>query len=224
MHRTLTFARLDYLTVKPYLTVKNLILFTVVFAFIGFGTGEPYASIGMMMMYGLIYATYPFAVGDKNGIDTLYATIPVTKKDIVVGRYVFVLLWQLMISAVAFAVSLALTAAQGRALAFVELIAAIIVCFLIFTFFGAIQLPFYFKLGYAKAKFFAYLPLAAFPAAVAALVALTDRDQFLSALYGIFSWAEANVILTVVMILLLWLALMAASCAVSYRFYRKREF
>ena len=90
MNKTLSFAKLDYMTIKTYLNWKISLLFLAVCVFVGYGTGDATMTIGLCLMYGVIFACYPFSVGEKNGIDTLYATLPITKKNIVTGRYLFV--------------------------------------------------------------------------------------------------------------------------------------
>ncbi|MDR2903271.1 MAG: ABC-2 transporter permease, partial [Clostridiales bacterium] len=150
MNKTINFTKLDFITIKPYLSLKNLALFTAVFIFIGIGT-SPATSIGMIMMFGLIYTTYPFAVGDKNGIDLLYATLPIKKSDIVVGRYFFAVMWNLLVAAVAVAASLVMVRATSADMSTADIFVTALVCFGLFSLIGAIQLPIYFKYGYAKA-------------------------------------------------------------------------
>lgn len=224
MNRTLSFTKLDYLTIKPYLTLKNMLLFVLVFAFIGYGTGEPSMLIGMLMMYGVIYSSYPFAVGDKNGIDTLYATIPLKKSNIVAGRYIFALSLNIIVGAVALAVSAALMIALGKEFNLIETIMTILVCFALFSIVEAVQLPIYFKLGYAKAKFLAYLPLAAFPAAVVAISAFVGKDTLLPFIENMFSWMQENGLYAIILIAVIWVLIMFFSGLLSYHFYKKREF
>lgn len=224
MNRTISFAKLDYLTIKPYLTFKNIIIFMIVFAFIGYGTGEPSMLIGMLIMYSTIYASYPFAVGDKNGIDTLYATLPLTKSNIVAGRYIFALTLNILTGVIALAVSAILMTALGKGFDIRETSVTVLICFVIFSILEAAQLPIYFKLGYAKAKFLAYLPLAAFPAAVMAITAYAGASNFLSFIHSMFLWMQENVLFTGILVFIIWLFAMILSVLFSYRFYKKREF
>lgn len=224
MNRTLAFAKLDYLTVKPYLTLKSFAILLALFVFLSIGTGGTSMMIGMLMMYGTIYATYPFAVGDKNGIDTLYATLPLKKRNIVTGRYIFALCLNLLVGAVAFALSAILMGVTGKVFDLRETLATILICFFVFGILEAVQLPIYFKLGYAKAKFLAYLPLVGFPAAVAGATALVDKDAMLPFIESLLVWLEANMLFAGALALIIWACVLTGSCLLSYRLYSKREF
>lgn len=224
MNDTLSFAKLDYLTIKPYLTLKNLLIFIGIFTFIGYGTGEPAVPIGMLMMYSTIYASYPFAVGDTNGIDTLYVTLPITKNNIVTGRYVFTLCLNIIVGIVAFVVSVLLMAVFGKGYSWTETSATILICFVTFSILEFIQLPIYFKFGYAKAKFLAYLPLVGFPAAVIAVSTFVGKDTFLPLIENIFLWIQENILISIIIIFFIWVLIMLSSMFLSNRFYKKREF
>lgn len=224
MNKTLSFARLDYITIKPYLTLKNLLIFLFVFIFTGYGTGELAVPIVMLMMYSTIYASYPFAVGDKNGIDTLYVTLPIMKNNIVTGRYVFTLCLNLIMSIVAFAISGFLTAVSDKAYSWAETSAIVLSCFALFSIVEAIQLPIYFKLGYAKAKFLAYLPLLAFPAAVMSISAFIGKETLLPLIENIIIWIQENSLFAITLFVLMWILIMLGSWLLSYCFYKKREF
>jgi len=224
MNRTLSFTKLDYITIKPYLTLKNILIFVLVFAFIGYGTGDSSAMIGMLMMYSTIYASYPFAVGDKNGIDTLYATLPIAKKNIVAGRYIFALCLNVCVCAISLIASAILMTALGKRFSWGETLITILICFAFFSILEALQLPIYFKLGYAKAKFLAYLPLAAFPAAVMVISIFVGKDSFSAFIESMFSWIQANDFYAAAFIVIIWFLIMLFSGLLSYRFYKKRDF
>ena len=221
----INFARLDYFTIKPYLTWKSILIFLAVIVFLAYGTSEAAMIVSMCMMYSVIFACYPFAVGDKNSLDTLYFTLPVTKKNIVIGRYLFTISLNLIMLVISYLISLIIITALN-VMSFdpiVNLLTAL-VCFALFTFIEAIQLPIYFKLGYTKAKFLAYIPLIAFPASVVAMTAIVDRDKLISTLTNVIAWMGNNIIITVLACLAVWLGIMFLSMLLSLKFYAKREF
>jgi len=224
MNKTLSFVKLDYMTIKTYLSWKTVLLFLVVFAFMGYGTGEVSALIGVAMMYSTIFACYPFAIGDKNGIDTLYATLPITKKTVVTGRYAFSLLLNGFMAAASFGVSAILMPAFGKTFHLKTTLLTVLLCFALFSILEAVQLPLYFKLGYARAKFLAYLPLAVFPAAVLGASSLLGKGRMLPIIESILTWSQNNIIFTAVFAVVIWASAMLLSGVLSFRFYQKREF
>ena len=75
MHKALSFAKLDFVTIKPYLTLKNLVILIGVSLIMSWNEGPSPAVSAIVMMFGILYISYPFAVGEQNGIDSLYAMI-----------------------------------------------------------------------------------------------------------------------------------------------------
>ena len=223
-NKMLSFVRLDYITIKPYITWKNLLLFLVVFVFIGSGTGDVSAIIGMSMMYSVIFACYPFSVGEKNGIDALYATLPITKKTVVIGRYIFTVLLNLTMFAASLILSIVLMTVAGKGVQLLEIVLIAVVCFALFTLVEAIQLPLYFKLGYNKAKYLTYFPLLCFPAMVVLGSFLLGRERVIPFVEHMFLWIQQNGALTAAIAVILWVCILMGSAKLSLRFYGKREF
>ncbi len=223
MNKTIHFTKLDYLTIKPYLTLKNLIIILAIMLLLGYGTG-PFMPIGMLMMYSNIYSSYPFAVGDKNGIDTLYATLPITKKNIVTGRYIFTLSLNVIAGFAAFAIAFIMANLLGKEFAMSESLGTLVGCFWIFSVLEFIQLPIYFKLGYSKAKFLAYLPLIAFSGVIMATSSILGKEKVLPLVGSLLKWIEQNSSIAILAVIILWIVSMIISIMVSDAFYKKREF
>lgn len=224
MHKTNSFVKLDILTVKPFLTVKTLLLLSVVCLGITLMLKEPFLVAGMLMMYGVIYTSYPFAVGEKNGIDTLYLTLPLHRRQVVTGRYLFAVLLELCSAGIAAVFSAAFYLYTGKAFALTEILLLVGPCFFLFTMVSAVQLPIYFRLGYAKAKFLSYLPLAIFPLAVMLISSLMGEGKLQALVQQLLTWSQANAILAGVLCIALWTVLMLFSWRLSCVFYQKREF
>lgn len=227
MNKTLSFVRLDFITVKPYLTFKNLLIFIGVALIMLIVNNSAVGAIGLLMSFAALYASYPFAIGEKSNIDVLYATLSIKRNTVVLGRYLFALTFDIFTGLFTFAFSFAVLTVMQKSFDVNETLSAIPILFLIFSVIQAVQLPIYFKLGYTKAKFIAYLPFIVFP-----LVFITFSNV-LAAYIDIFSlvwitglleWLSANLLITVLLVGVIWFAVMAASYKVSAAFYRKREF
>jgi hypothetical protein len=224
MNKKLSFARLDYMAIKPYLTLKSLIPILFVIILVRFATGEQSVVIGMLSMYSAIFASYPFAVSDKNGMDTLYATLPLRKSEVVIGRYIFVLFLNIAAGIAAFAVSAVSMIVLKEELLLKETFISIAACLFIFSLVEAFQLPIYFKLGYAKAKMLAYLPLVFFAAAVIAVTNIAGKDNTFEFLSNASSWIIENTFIAIATILMLWLTVLTASVLLSLNLYKSRQF
>lgn len=223
MKRLLAFARLDFLTIKPYFTVMTVLIYVVVALFLTTFSGNISTAMGVGMMLGTLFLGYPFALGEKSSMDVLYATLALKRGTVVSGRYLFALL--LNACAVLFSVALGavgLFAARelGVAVEADGAIETVIALSALFIFVQAIQLPLYFKLGYSKAKFLSLLPFVVIMVGFFLLLILQNSGSIpagfmVSALSG-----EAVALFLLVAVVLV----VCASYFLSRAFYERREF
>lgn len=226
MNKLKAFVRLDFMTVKPYLTIKNLLIFAAVALYLSMLSGNMSSAIGVGMMLGTLFVSYPFAVGEKSNMDALYVTLSVGRKSVVLGRYIFTL--SLNICAVLFALTLA---SVGRLIAWVagfesgdgEAFLMVIVLAALFALIQAIQLPLYFKLGYTKAKIVSIIPLAAFVTGFTMFnfIALFNKGV---TIIGVQPLSETLNGPLIVLGVVVFLIAIFASYRLSVSFYKKREF
>jgi len=224
MSKMLSFVKLDFITIKPYLTVKNLIILLIVVTALSINNTAVGVLLGIVMAFALMYSSYPFAVGEKNDIDQLYFTLPMSKRNIVLGRYGFVIALDILSGIVACLFLFVLQTILQRAFSLQETLLTTLVLFVVYTFFQAIQLPIYFKLGYAKAKFLAYMPIAIFPLVAVAVGSRFSEVDWVGLVENILTWISANQIFAIAVSVIVWAAMMFLSYSISLRFYKKREF
>lgn len=210
--------RLDFYTIRQYLGIKQLGLYGLVGLFIGIGLGEASAALGMLMIYGMFYASYPFLTAEKNQLDLLYLTLPLDRRQVVRGRYLFAFCVTLLFLVFSLLLVVIFAVIQKEAILSVDQISAGGTLFFFVTFIELLQLPFYFKLGYSKAKIIAMLPILFIPLAVV----------FAGKLFGDLSVPLArlleNPLPLFVGAALVWLLGLLVSMALSQRFYDKRSF
>jgi hypothetical protein len=224
MNRTLSFVRLDFITVKPYATLKNLIIFVAVALIMIISSGGGSSAIGILMVYAVLFSSYPFAVGEKNGIDALYVTLSIKRSTVVLGRYLFAIIVDVCAGLLACAFTFAILALLRINFTVLETFIEALALLMILSLLQAVQIPIFFKLGYTKAKFMAYLPFLGLPLVVISFQYLV-KDRVSSAqLTGLFEWIAANPVAVVLFCAFLWLAAMAISCKVSQGLYGKRDF
>jgi len=224
MNKALSFVHLDFITIKSYLTLKNLIIFAAVASIISISLGTSGSAIGILMVYAAFYVGYPFAVGEKNGIDALYTTLSIKRSTVVLGRYLFALFVDLCSGLFAFTFTFATLTIMQRDFNALESLMVLLIMFLIYSILQAIQLPIFFKLGYTKAKFLAYLPFIGLPLITLAfsnflknLISLKQIDDF-------FQWFAANPLIAVLIGIILWFGIMIISYKISLFYYNKRDF
>lgn len=143
--------RLDYISIKPYLTLKNLIILLGISTFYVLMGNNSSLIFGIATIFAILYSTYPFLVGEQSGIDYLYKVFGISNKDIVFGRY----LTSILINVIAIVAGLVINfvfsffTKKGFTL---ELLILIPMMFAFCQLVINAQYPFYFKLGYAKGR------------------------------------------------------------------------
>jgi hypothetical protein len=229
MNKLKAFARLDFMTVKPYFTARNLLILGAVAVFLSAVNGMVQMSIGIGFMLGTLFISYPFAVGEKNNMDALYATISVNRKTVVLGRYLFTFL--LNICAIVFSLVFAAFGVVGAQFANVfqgsdsgDSLALILALSGLLVLTQTVQLPILFKLGYTKAKFVSIVPFALFMGCYAASVSLTKESGSLAGLSAALAGILSNGALTSMLAALLLAVAVYVSYRLSVAFYSKREF
>lgn len=224
MNRTLAFIRLDYITIKPYLTKKNLLIFAAVALIMLFSSDSSASAIGILMFYASIYAGYPFAVGEKSGIDSLYTVLSIERKTVVSGRYLFTLVLNMCFGLLAYVFSFIASLLLQKEFNSREALMVTIVIFLVYSIIQAIQLPIYFKLGYTKAKFIAYLPFIGLFLLVMGFSSLIKNLKLQKQAGNLFAWFSGNPKLSAFFGIASWLIIFGISYSISLAYYKKRDF
>jgi len=224
MTKILSFVKLDFITVKPYFTLKNLFILIAVSFIMMWSTGENASVIGIIMVFAALYVTYPFAVGEQNGIDALYATLSIKRNAVVLGRYLFAFIMDICAGVIACVLSFVLCALLQKGFDIRETAIVILTMFFVFSILQAFQLPIYFALGYAKAKFAAYLPFLGFPLVILGFSRLLKDSGFMKQLSALPEWIAENPVIAVLFGVVFWLAMMTVSYRLSVSFYKKRDF
>jgi hypothetical protein len=215
---------MDLMTIKPYLSIKNLLIFSGVALIMIFSTQMGATAIGILMAYAAMFGSYPFIFAERNKLDVLYATLSLQRSTVVLGRYCFALFLDVAAAFFAYLATFAIMTVLQMPFDPVESILVVLVLLLVYSLLQAIQLPIYFKLGYSKAKLLAYLPLIGLPFALMAfnnlMTVYLSSDSLTSALL----WLNENPLLVALIIMVVWALVMLVSYRMSLLFYSKREF
>lgn len=153
-------AKLDFSLVKPYVkTICFTMVLPVVFAAINRSllTGISFAMCFIAMTTG-----YTFSVTEKNSMERLYGILLIRKSDMVIGRYIFIIIMgftTLIFSLIAHPVILTIL---GESISIFDYISAAVIGIFLFALYTVFQLPGYYKLGSIKGRVFMYIPVAGF--------------------------------------------------------------
>lgn len=216
-------AVLDYKTIKPYLTMKNLFIVLGVTFFLAFVNKNTLIPLSIVSVFVTIYLSYPFAVGEQNGIDPLYRILGLTRKEVVLGRYLWAFSMNLIGILFGLLLSFLLSLLLSLPFEFKEAVAMLLGLFLIFSLMQAFQFPLFFKLGYMKAKTVSYLPFIVLGGVFVVLSGFIDKvpQTFLLNAETFFRESFGLVLLFA---FLVWSIVQGASVLFSLKGYEKRSF
>lgn len=150
--------KLDLISIKPYLTIKNFIIFFGIGIYYMFINKSPNSIISMSMFLAMLYSSYPFLVGENSGIDGLYKLLAIDSKDVVIGRYILALLIYFASSILGCIFHLIVAAIKDYPID-LDILFGLGITFLVFAIIICLQYPIYFKYGYVKAKTWILLPI-----------------------------------------------------------------
>lgn len=225
MNKALSFVRLDFVTVKPYFTLKNFAIIIVAPLIILISTGVSTMTVGMFVIIAVLYVNYPFAVCEKNGMDALYPTLSINRRTVVLGRYLFALAFDLCAALMGLVLTFVPLSVMQKTVNVGEMMLTLLATFAVVSLIEAVQLPIYFKLGYSKAKVVAYLPFIGFwLAAMAVNRFLPEVGSLPEEISGFFGWFASNPYIAVLFGIIIWFGLMLISYQKSLSYYSKRDF
>ncbi len=214
-----TFTRFDLLGLVTTQTrrVAIPILFVIV---CGIALPVPGLPIIVAALVVSVSASYPFLADERGLLDTLYAAAPLTRRSVVIGRYLTLLVFGAAAVAIGAVVSLTGAAIRSQSLGAPTLVLLLLIAFGILTVALAVQLPWFFALGYTKSRPMIYIP-----------VAIISIVGFLAGQSGLFDGSQilvgaptaASLLTVTVIVLPLGVGLLVASVVVASHLYARRE-
>lgn len=220
MNNYLAFIRLDYYTIREYLRPRTLLLYLCIFLFIAWSTDAP--AISMLCCMSVLFVGYPFSLSERDRLDFLYASLPLSRKQLVLSRYLFSLVMTAVFLLAGFVIQLGLRSAQP--LSMKDLLGILLGSFFGVTTILLVQLPFLFRLPYSKARLASMLPLFVIFALVPLSQLAKNVPSISTMLSPLLQLLAQNPSVSAALALLLWLAAAVASLRLSQRFYLRREF
>lgn len=221
MNKILSCVKLDIRLVKPY--SKSILFLLVLGIFMGFmfKSSETLSSYFMMMI--MLVISYPFAIIDKNHLDILYGTLSLSKKSIVIGRYLFVLLLTIVCAILSIVCSLILSSIIKEEIVISQLLLIVCSMFTVLSLVISLQYPIYFKYGYTKAKMIAMIPLFTVFAIIIMVPSIAKLAGWNLSLTNLFDNLTSNAHLLCIGLIFIGLMFLLISYFISYKLYNKKD-
>ena len=215
MNEILKAARLDFSLVRPYMkTMLFIMAFPVVFAAMNRSLLN---GISFGMCFVSMTAVYTFSISEKNGMERLYGILPISKKHMVIGRYLYTCTIGLLTLTISLVVQPMVLYALGVAVSSVDIIAAAITGIILFSLYTVFLLPGFYKYGAIKGRLFMLFPIAVY------LVILTLASIFGFTGNPVLSEIVGSPLIFVIIVLLICIMAFLLSVVVSIRILQNKE-
>ncbi len=155
---------------------------------LGVVTKTPYVAVLIAMVISAAFSSFVFLVSERNNLGRLYGILPLKKSELVLGRYLFTLLFGVANAITASLLTYVISLVTGHTVAFLDLSAYVCASFLYFCLFTAIVFPVYFRFGFSKNYLLTNVPLYVLYAAGYGFV----RKGNLKDLYGVMQYFTKN--------------------------------
>lgn len=220
MNNALKFAALDFRTLLPYFTRKNMLLFAAALVLNAYSLGFkaiPYILSFMLLTIG----SYTFSISEVSNTDCLYTQLGIRRKTVVSGRFLGVVIADILVLTLATLLSVCVAELTLTPYVLKELCLAFVIAFYFVSLTQFVQYTGHFALGYQKGRVAVMLPVFAFLAIVGLLFeSIKDEEFFLSLVAKIV----ANPSILIIPATAIWLFVLFVTHQISIKKYQARDF
>lgn len=216
------------LIIKDILVQKKTLLFALGYCFslvFAFQTMEGVTPVVATTAVVYLLIQYSFAYEDKNKSDIMLNSLPVSRKEIVLAKYLSIFVYlglavlaymvaTLLVSAIKIPIRVEFLSLQG-----------ITISLLLVSLMSSIYLPIIFRIGYLRAKMFNMVLFLLFFFIPMGVVSLLKNPEYSTAIDDIIrklsSWSDWQI---ASMLAAIALILLSFSYSISLSIYKNREF
>ncbi|WP_106461793.1 ABC-2 transporter permease [Anaerococcus sp. Marseille-P3915] len=209
--------KLDIISMKPYYTLKNLIILLGISLFYSFINKTPVVMLSMTLTFAVMFSATPFLLGENSGVDALYKIFSIDSKEVVIGRYILAGLIFIVASLLGFSIYAIVSLINNIQLD-LDMMMYLGMNFVLFGIIISFQYPMFFKSGYTKAKTFGFLPILI----IGILGMLVG--YFIKDFNPILNFVLENQRMIIVGLFILVALFLIISIILSIKFYKQRDF
>ncbi|MFJ2544810.1 ABC-2 transporter permease [Microbacterium sp. NPDC087589] len=152
---TFAFTRFDLMSWFPRRQTLLPLAFIVV---VGILLPVPGMAIAASAFVTSLMLSAPFLGDERDHLDTLYGVLPISRRAVVVGRALSILLYGVVAMIIATVATLGVAAARGTAIAPELLAIGYAAAFAVVGLSLGVQLPVLFRVGYSRGRLMVYAP------------------------------------------------------------------
>lgn len=209
--------KLDIISMKPYYTLKYLIIILAIFFYNSFIMKSPMGMLPMILFYAVMFSSNLFLLGENSGIDSLYKIFSIGSKKVVIARYILAGLIFIVASLLGFSIYAIVSLIKNMPIG-LDMSMVIVINFVLYAIIISVQYPIFFKSGYIKAKTFKFLPIF-----IIAIIGMA-LGYFIKDFGPILNFVLENQRMLIIGFCILIVLFLTISIKLSINFYKKRDF
>lgn len=213
MTNSIKMTKLDFMSLKSQ---HVFFIAALLMIFFGFMNSSFMVMCITAAWYSALISTSIFAVQEKNDMNRLYSSLPISQTNIVLGRYIFMFSVYAISLIIGIASYFIFHNGKNRPLELSEFIVGIGISLFISSVIIGIQTPLFFKLGYTKARLYSMIPFAL-------TIILTTIPALVKSLIFIFDFLQGNQIILSISGVIAGAIILFCSYKISVIAYRKHK-
>jgi ABC-2 type transport system permease protein len=209
--------KLDYFAVKT--SHSKIIMIYFISILLGLLT-QPIMPIIMIMFFSVSFSGFSFSIIEKNNCERLYGILPIHKREIIIGRYLYGFISgiaNLIISTV-LAFIIAIFSKQQIDIFLLSLSITLAFCYYCFA--TGISYPIYYKIGFSKSYIFITMPLYIL---ILLIVFLSEKTNFIKTIGQDLQYFSNHYILFLFYGFILSVLMLIISAIISYCVFKNTE-
>ena len=219
MNRILSALKLDFMMLKN--NMKQVLMLFVIIIVIGWTLGKEYEVFTIIVMFLMAsIAGMVFAICERNNSDRLYGSLPLSRLEMIIARYVFALVLGIVAALLSIIMMYFSAYRANVAVDWAACTLPLAGGIVYFAFYVAVCYPIYFRVPYSKAAMFTMLPMILLY--VGALL-LSKGKRTTAWLVDTLKWFSSIESYIIPMAILIAVVLMFLSLLISFNIRKNKE-
>jgi len=209
--------KLDFFTVKT--AYYRIIIIYFVSIFIGLST-QPMMPIILIMFFSVSFSGLTFSIIEKNKYEKLYGILPIHRREIIAGRYLYGFITGIVNLLVSIILVHILAAVSNQKIDILTIFFSITFSFCYYCFAVSMSYPIYYRFGFSRSYIFITLPLYLL-IVLAAL--LSERTNLIKNIERFLLYFTNHYILFFLYGFILSIFMLIISAMISYGIFKNSE-
>jgi len=209
--------KLDYYTVKT--SYSKIIMVFFISILLGLLT-QPIMPIIMIMFFSVSFSGLAFSIIDKNGCEKLYGILPIHRREIIAGRYLYGFISGIINLIISIILAYIIAVFSKQQMDSFALSLSITLAFCYYSFAVSISYPIYYKIGFSKSYIFITMPLYLL---ILLFVFLSEKTNFIETIDQVLQYFPNHNVLLLFYGFVLSISMLILSAVISYGVFKNSE-